>query len=143
MKIAVAGTGYVGLSNVVLLAQHNHVVAVDIVQEKVDLINSKKSPIIDTELSQYLAEKKLDLMATTDVSVAYAEADYVVISTPTNYDPDKNFFDTSSVESVIKTVKEVNPLAIIVIKSTIPVGFTERIRKELGVENILFSPSHP
>lgn len=140
MKIAVAGTGYVGLSNAVLLAQHHHVVAVDIVQEKVDLINSKKSPIIDVELSQYLAEKKLDLMATTDVSVAYAEADYVVISTPTNYDSDKNFFDTSSVESVIRTVKEVNPNAVIVIKSTIPVGFTERIRKELGVENILFSP---
>lgn len=140
MKIAVAGTGYVGLSNAVLLAQHNYVVAVDIVQEKVDLINSKKSPIIDAELSQYLAEKNLDLVATTDARLAYTEADFVVISTPTNYDPDKNFFDTSSVESVIKTVKEINPRSVIVIKSTIPVGFTERIRKELGVENILFSP---
>lgn len=140
MKIAVAGTGYVGLSNAVLLAQHNHVVAMDIVQEKVDLINSKKSPIIDAELSQYLAEKSLDLVATTDARLAYTEADFVVISTPTNYDPDKNFFDTSSVESVIKTVKEINPQSVIVIKSTIPVGFTERIRKELGFENILFSP---
>lgn len=140
MKIAIAGTGYVGLSNAVLLAQHNHVVAVDILQEKVDLINSKKSPIIDAELSQYLAEKSLDLVATTDARLAYTEADFVVISTPTNYDPDKNFFDTSSVESVIKTVKEINPQSVIVIKSTIPVGFTERIRKELGVENILFSP---
>lgn len=140
MKIAIAGTGYVGLSNAVLLAQHNHVVAVDIVQEKVDLINSKKSPIIDAELSQYLAEKNLDLVATTNPHLAYTDADFVVISTPTNYDPDKNFFDTSSVESVIKTVKEINPRSVIVIKSTIPVGFTERIRKELGVENILFSP---
>lgn len=140
MKIAIAGTGYVGLSLAVLLAQHNYVVAVDIVQEKVDLINSKKSPIIDAELSQYLAEKNLDLVATTDARLAYTEADFVVISTPTNYDPDKNFFDTSSVESVIKTVKEINPQSVIVIKSTIPVGFTERIRKELGVENILFSP---
>ena len=140
MKIAVAGTGYVGLSNAVLLAQHNHVVAVDIVQEKVALINGKKSPIIDLELSQYLAKKNLDLVATTKPHLAYTDADFVVISTPTNYDPDKNFFDTSSVESVIKTVKEINPQSVIVIKSTSPVGFTERIRKELDFENILFSP---
>ena len=140
MKIAVAGTGYVGLSNAVLLAQHNHVVAVDLVQEKVALINGKKSPIIDLELSQYLEEKNLDLVATTNPHLAYTDADFVVISTPTNYDPDKNFFDTSSVESVIKMVKEINHQSVIVIKSTIPVGFTERIRKELDFENILFSP---
>ena len=140
MKIAIAGTGYVGLSLAVLLAQRHHVVAVDILQEKVDLINSKKSPIIDAELSQYLAEKSLDLVATTDARLAYTEADFVVISTPTNYDPDKNFFDTSSVEAVIQTVALVNPQATIVIKSTIPVGFTERIRKELDFDAILFSP---
>lgn len=140
MKIAVAGTGYVGLSNAILLAQNNKVFAVDIIQEKVDLINNKKSPIVDKEISEYLATKELDLTATTDSNLAYKDADFVIVSTPTNYDTEKNYFDTSSVEAVIKIVKEINPKAIIVIKSTIPVGFTERIRKELDCKNILFSP---
>ena len=140
MKIAVAGTGYVGLSNAILLAQNNTVFAVDVIQEKVDLINNKKSPIVDKEISEYLATKKLDLTATTDSVLAYKDADFVIVSTPTNYDTEKNYFDTSSVETVIKIVKDVNPNAIIVIKSTIPVGFTERIRKELDFNNILFSP---
>ena len=140
MKIAVAGTGYVGLSNAILLAQNNKVFAVDVIQEKVDLINNKKSPIVDKEISEYLATKKLDLTATTDCNLAYKDADFVIVSTPTNYDSEKNYFDTSSVEAVIKIVKEINPNAIIVIKSTIPVGFTERIRKELEYKNILFSP---
>ena len=140
MKIAVAGTGYVGLSNAILLAQNNRVFAVDIIQEKVDLINNKKSPIVDKEISEYLATKKLDLTATTNSNLAYKDADFVIVSTPTNYDTEKNYFDTSSVEAVIKIVKEINPNAIIVIKSTIPVGFTERIRKELDCKNILFSP---
>lgn len=140
MKIAVAGTGYVGLSNAILLAQNNQVYAVDIIQEKVDLINNKKSPIVDKEISEYLATKKLDLTATTNSNLAYKDADFVIVSTPTNYDTEKNYFDTSSVEAVIKIVKDVNPNAIIVIKSTIPVGFTERIRKELDCKNILFSP---
>ena len=140
MKIAVAGTGYVGLSNAILLAQNNTVFAVDVIQEKVDLINNKKSPIVDKEISEYLATKKLDLTATTDCNLAYKDADFVIVSTPTNYDSEKNYFDTSSVEAVIKIVKEINPNAIIVIKSTIPVGFTERIRKELEYKNILFSP---
>lgn len=140
MKIAVAGTGYVGLSNAILLAQNNQVYAVDIIQEKVDLINNRKSPIVDKEISEYLATKQLNLTATTDSVLAYKDADFVIVSTPTNYDTEKNYFDTSSVEAVIKIVKEVNPKAIIVIKSTIPVGFTERIRKELDCKNILFSP---
>ena len=140
MKIAVAGTGYVGLSNAILLAQNNQVYAVDIIQEKVDLINNKKSPIVDKEISEYLATKQLNLTATTDSVLAYKDADFVIVSTPTNYDTEKNYFDTSSVETVIKIVKDVNPNAIIVIKSTIPVGFTERIRKELDYKNILFSP---
>ena len=140
MKIAVAGTGYVGLSNAILLAQNNQVYAVDIIQEKVDLINNKKSPIVDKEISEYLATKQLNLTATTDSILAYKDADFVIVSTPTNYDTEKNYFDTSSVEAVIKIVKDVNPNAIIVIKSTIPVGFTERIRKELDCKNILFSP---
>lgn len=140
MKIAVAGTGYVGLSNAILLAQNNQVYAVDIIQEKVDLINNKKSPIVDKEISEYLSTKKLNLTATTDSVLAYKDADFVIVSTPTNYDTEKNYFDTSSVEAVIKIVKDVNPNAIIVIKSTIPVGFTERIRKELDYKNILFSP---
>ena len=140
MKIAVAGTGYVGLSNAILLAQNNTVFAVDIIQEKVDLINNKKSPIVDKEISEYLSTKKLNLTATTDSVLAYKDADFVIVSTPTNYDTEKNYFDTSSVETVIKIVKDVNPNAIIVIKSTIPVGFTERIRKELDYKNILFSP---
>ena len=140
MKIAVAGTGYVGLSNAILLAQNNRVFAVDIIQEKVDLINNKKSPIVDKEISEYLSTKKLNLTATTDSVLAYKDADFVIVSTPTNYNTEKNYFDTSSVEAVIKFVKDVNPNAIIVIKSTIPVGFTERIRKELDYKNILFSP---
>jgi len=140
MKIAVAGTGYVGLSNAILLAQNNQVYAVDIIQEKVDLINNKKSPIVDKEISEYLSTKQLNLTATTDSVLAYKDADFVIISTPTNYDTEKNYFDTSSVEAVIKIVKDVNPNVIIVIKSTIPVGFTERIRKELDYKNILFSP---
>lgn len=140
MKIAVAGTGYVGLSNAILLAQNNAVFAVDIVQEKVDLINKKKSPIVDKEISEYLVTKQLNLTATTDCTLAYKDAEFIVISTPTNYDTEKNYFDTSSVEAVIKIVKDINPNATIVIKSTIPVGFTERIRKEFDYKNILFSP---
>ena len=140
MKIAVAGTGYVGLSIACLLAQHNEVLAVDIVPEKVQLINSKKSPIVDKEIEEYLATKNLNLVATTDGESAYKEAEFVVISTPTNYDPAKNYFDTSSVESVIEQVKKVNPNAIMIIKSTVPVGFTESVRKEYNSDNILFSP---
>ena len=140
MKIAVAGTGYVGLSLAVLLAQHNEVTAVDIVQEKVDMINAKKSPIIDAELTEYLGTKNLNLKATTDGRAAYADADFVIVSTPTNYDPNKNYFDTSSVEDVIRLVKEVNPQAIMVIKSTIPVGYTEDARQKFETENLIFSP---
>lgn len=140
MKIAVAGTGYVGLSNAVLLAQNNHVVAVDIVQSKVDLINSKKSPIVDNEISDFLLNKKLDLMASSDAKFAYSDADYIIISTPTNYDSEKNFFDTSSIESVLRTIKDLKSKATIVIKSTIPVGYTEKIQKEYGIKNLLFSP---
>jgi len=140
VKIAVAGTGYVGLSIAVLLAQKNEVVAVDIIQEKVDLINNKKSPIVDREIEEYLSSKDLNLVATTDGAYAYKDADIVVIATPTNYDPDKNYFDTSSVELVIKQVISVNPKAVMIIKSTIPVGYTEKIRKEFDCKNILFSP---
>lgn len=140
MKIAVAGTGYVGLSNAILLSQHNEVFATDIIQAKVDLINSKKSPIIDKEIEEYLANKKLNLTATTDAKLAYNDADFIIISTPTNYDPEKNYFDTSSVEAVLKLVKEINPEATVVIKSTIPVGYTEKIRSEMGIKNLLFSP---
>ena len=140
MKIAVAGTGYVGLSLSVLLSQHNEVHAVDLVKSKVDLINSRKSPIADKELEEYLGGKELHLTATTDGDSAYRGADFVIISTPTNYDPEKNYFDTSSVESVIKQVKTVSPASTIVIKSTIPVGYTENIRKTLDFPNILFSP---
>ncbi len=140
MKIAVAGTGYVGLSNAILLAQHNSVVAVDVLKEKVDMINNKKSPIVDREIEEYLATKKLDLVATTDDTLAYKDADFVVIATPTNYDSNKNFFDTSSVENVIAKVLSVNQSAIIVIKSTVPVGYTEHIRETFNYNNILFSP---
>ncbi len=140
MKIAVAGTGYVGLSNAILLAQNNEVYAVDIVSEKVEMINSGKSPIVDAEIEDYLANHKLNLTATTDAKLAYEGAEYVVVSTPTNYDAKKNFFDTSSVESVIKQVMEVNSEAIIVIKSTIPVGYTVGIREKLKCNNIIFSP---
>lgn len=140
MRIAVAGIGYVGLSNSVLLSQHNEVIAVDLLQSKVDMINKRMSPIVDAEISEYLAHHDLKLKATTDGDSAYRDADYVIISTPTNYDPDKNFFDTSSVEVVIRQVMAVNPSAIMVIKSTVPVGFTTEVRKKYGSENILFSP---
>ena len=140
MKIAVAGTGYVGLSIATLLAQHHSVTAVDIVPEKVALINQRQSPIRDAYIEQYLAEKKLALTATLDADSAYREADFVVIAAPTNYDSRKNFFDTSAVESVIRQVMAVNPDAVMVIKSTIPVGFTAQIRKKTGSKNILFSP---
>lgn len=142
MKIAIAGTGYVGLSNAILLSQHNTVYAVDIIEEKVELINQGKSPIVDSEIEEYLAsdEHQLDLTATTDAKVAYENADYVIISTPTNYDSEKNYFDTSSVESVIDLVMEYNPNAIMVIKSTIPVGFTKMIREKKNCKNIIFSP---
>ncbi|MCR5001533.1 MAG: nucleotide sugar dehydrogenase [Lachnospiraceae bacterium] len=139
-NIAVAGTGYVGMSMATLLSQHNHVTAVDIIPEKVDLINSKRSPIVDAEIEDYLANKDLDLKATLDAGEAYKDADYVIIATPTNYDANKNFFDTSAVEAVIKLVMEYNRDAIMVIKSTIPVGFTESVRKKYGSDNILFSP---
>ena len=140
MKIAVAGTGYVGLSNAILLAQNNTVFAVDVVQEKVDMINRKQSPIVDKEIEEYLSTKCLDLHATTDAQLAYSDAEFVIVSTPTNYDPVKNYFDTSSVEAVIGLVMKYNPQATIVIKSTVPVGYTEKIRKEFQNDNILFSP---
>ncbi|MBQ3981842.1 MAG: nucleotide sugar dehydrogenase [Treponema sp.] len=140
MKIAVAGTGYVGLSLAVLLSQHNEVWAIDIVQEKVDLINSKKSPIVDNEISEFLSSKRLKLTATTDAEKAYAGADFVIVSTPTNYDPVKNYFDTSSVEAVVELVKKINPNTTIVIKSTVPVGYTKSLRESSGFKNILFSP---
>ena len=139
-KIAVAGTGYVGLSIATLLSQHHEVVAVDVIQEKVDLINNRHSPIQDEYIEKYLSEKELNLKATTDGAAAYKDADIVVIATPTNYDPVKNYFDTSHVEEVIQLVKEVNPEAIMVIKSTIPVGYTENIRKKMDCNNILFAP---
>lgn len=140
MKIAVAGTGYVGLSMAVLLSQHNEVTAVDIIPAKVELINNKKSPIVDKEIEEYLATKELRLTATTDSAAAYKDAELVIISTPTNYDERKNYFDTSSVESVIQQVIEVNPDAVMIIKSTVPVGFTESVREEYCCDNILFSP---
>ena len=139
-KIAVAGTGYVGLSIATLLSQHHEVVAVDVIQEKVDLINNRHSPIQDEYIEKYLSEKELNLKATTDGAAAYKDADFVVIATPTNYDPVKNYFDTSHVEEVIQLVKEVNPEAIMVIKSTIPVGYTENICKKMDCNNILFAP---
>lgn len=139
-KIAVAGTGYVGLSIATLLAQHNHVVAVDIIPKKVEMINNRKSPIQDEYIEKYLAEKELDLTATLDGEAAYKDAEFVVIAAPTNYDSKKNYFDTSAVEAVIKLVMQVNPDAIMVIKSTIPVGYTANIREKMGSENIIFSP---
>lgn len=140
LKIAVAGTGYVGLSIATLLSQHHHVTAVDIVPEKVELINNKKSPIQDEYIEKYLAEKELDLIATLDAKEAYSDADFVVIAAPTNYDSKKNFFDTSAVEAVIKLVIEYNPEAIMVIKSTIPVGYTASVREKFHCDNIIFSP---
>ncbi|HIW44991.1 MAG TPA: nucleotide sugar dehydrogenase, partial [Candidatus Prevotella stercoripullorum] len=140
IKIAVAGTGYVGLSIATLLSQHHHVTAVDVIPEKVELINQRKSPIQDDYIEKYLAEKQLDLTATLDGAQAYSDADFVVIAAPTNYDPVKNYFDTSHVEEVIELVKSVNPDAIMVIKSTIPVGYTEMIRKKMNSDNVIFSP---
>ena len=140
LKIAVAGTGYVGLSIATLLAQHHQVTAVDVIPEKVDLINQRKSPIQDDYIEKYLAEKDLNLTATLDGAQAYANADFVIIAAPTNYDPVKNYFDTSHVEEVIELVKSVNPHAIMVIKSTIPVGYTESVRKKLNTDNVIFSP---
>lgn len=140
MKITIAGTGYVGLSNAILLAQNNEVTALDIIQEKVDMINNKKSPIIDTEIEEYLANKELNLTATTDNFVAFKDAEYVIISTPTNYDPEKNYFNTRTVEAVIANVLAINPDAVMIIKSTVPVGYTEKVREMFDTENIIFSP---
>lgn len=140
MNIAVAGTGYVGLSLATLLSQHNHVTAVDIVPQKVDMVNNRKSPIQDDYIEKYLSEKDLDLTATLDAEAAYKDADFVIIATPTNYDSQKNFFDTSSVEAVINLVMKYNSSAIMVIKSTIPVGYTKHIREKMGTKNIIFSP---
>lgn len=139
-KIAIAGTGYVGLSLAVLLSQNNEVTAVDLLQEKVDLINKRKSPIVDKEIEAYLADEKLDLKATLDGRAAYAEADFIIISTPTNYDPKRNYFDTSSIESVINLIREVNGTATVVIKSTVPVGYTKTLIEKTGYKNIIFAP---
>ena len=140
MKIAVAGIGYVGLSNAILLAQHNQVTAVDVFQEKADMINNRKSPIIDKEIEEYLTTKELNLKATTNGAEAYKDAEYIIIATPTNYDPDKNYFDTSSIEAVIELVMKVNPKAVMIIKSTVPVGYTKSIRERYDIDNIIFSP---
>lgn len=140
MKIAIAGTGYVGLSNAILLAQNNEVIAVDIIQEKVDMINNKKSPIVDEEIEEYLTTKNLNLIATTDAYKAYKDAEFIIISTPTDYDPEKNYFNTRTVEAVIANVLFINPQATMVIKSTVPVGYTERVKAMFDTDNIIFSP---
>jgi nucleotide sugar dehydrogenase len=140
MKIAVAGAGYVGLSNAVLLAQHNEVIVVDVIKEKVDMINDRRSPIIDSEIEEYLVNKDLNLTATTDNYIAYKDAEYVIIATPTNYDPEKNYFNTRTVEAVIANVLSINPDAVMVIKSTVPVGYTEKVKKMFETDNIIFSP---
>lgn len=140
MRITVAGIGYVGISNAVLLAQHNEVISLDIIQEKVDMINNKKSPIIDKEIEEYLATKELNLTATTDAYKAYKDAEYVIIATPTNYDPEKNYFNTRTVEAVIANVLSINPEAVMVVKSTVPVGYTEKVREMFETDNIIFSP---
>ena len=140
MKIAVAGTGYVGLSNAVLLAQHNEVIALDVLVDKVDMINQRQSPIVDQEIESYLTNKPLNLVATLDKRIAYENVDFVVIATPTDYDPESNYFDTSSVEAVIQDVMSINRDAVMIIKSTVPVGYTEKIKQQFQCGNIIFSP---
>ena len=140
MKIAVAGMGYVGISNAILLAQNNEVAALDVIEKKVKMLNNRKSPIVDEEIEKYLTEKNLNLKATLDVREAFKGAEFIVVATPTNYDEDRNYFDTSSVEDVIQKAIEIEPMATIVIKSTVPVGYTERISKQYGIQNLIFSP---